>query len=294
MSFHHQLLIITRPIQKVIHQIGCKLGFINPNRLRVLLYHDVPSNEEISFYNQLVWLKKNWNIVTPLEFEEMITGKIPIIGNNLLITFDDGLLSNRVVAEKILNPLGIKAIFFVISEFIKINNHIDAREFVSENIIPKSSIKDIPNDWRNLQWIDLSALISQGHTIGHHTKMHKRLSECISESELEEEIVLSAKEVEMKLDIEIKHFAYTFGDIDSLSESALLLAGSQFNFVYSGLRGNNDNYTSPMTIRRDAAAGQLLNNEYIILNNKLLDAFLDGFADFRYISSRKILDSWAK
>ena len=111
MSFHHQLLIITRPIKKVIHQIGCKLGFINPNRLRVLLYHDVPSNEEISFYNQLVWLKKNWNIVTPLEFEEMITGKIPIIGNNLLITFDDGLLSNRVVAEKILNPLGIKAIF---------------------------------------------------------------------------------------------------------------------------------------------------------------------------------------
>ena len=42
MSFHHQLLIITRPIQKVVRQIGCKLGFISPNRLRVLLYHDIP------------------------------------------------------------------------------------------------------------------------------------------------------------------------------------------------------------------------------------------------------------
>jgi len=294
MSFHHQLLIITRPIQKVIRQIGCKLGLINPNRLRVLLYHDVPTNEEDSFYNQLVWLKKNWNIVTPLQFEEMISGKNPIIGNNLLITFDDGLASNRVVAEKILNPMGIKAIFFVISEFIKTKDHLEARKFVSKYIIPESNIKDIPNNWRNLQWHDLSALISQGHTIGHHTKMHKRLSECISESELEEEIVLSAKEMAFKLDIEIKHFAYTFGDIDSFSKEALLLASSKFNFVHSGLRGNNEKYNSPLAIRRDAATGQLSNNEYIIFNNKLLDAFLDGFADFRYISSRKKLDSWVK
>ena len=294
MSFHHQLLIITRPIQKVVRQIGCKLGLINPNRLRVLLYHDVPTNEEDSFYNQLVWLKKNWNIVTPLQFEEMISGKNPIIGNNLLITFDDGLASNRVVAEKILNPMGIKAIFFVISEFIKTKDHLEARKFVSKYIIPESNIKDIPNNWRNLQWHDLSALISQGHTIGHHTKMHKRLSECISESELEEEIVLSAKEMAFKLDIEIKHFAYTFGDIDSFSKEALLLASSKFNFVHSGLRGNNEKYNSPLAIRRDAATGQLSNNEYIIFNNKLLDAFLDGFADFRYISSRKKLDSWIK
>ena len=294
MSFHHQLLIITRPIQKVIRQIGCKLGLINPNRLRVLLYHDVPTNEEDSFYNQLVWLKKNWNIVTPLQFEEMISGKNPIIGNNLLITFDDGLASNRVVAEKILNPMGIKAIFFVISEFIKTKDHLEARKFVSKYIIPESNIKDIPNNWRNLQWLDLSALISQGHTIGHHTKMHKRLSKCISESELEEEIVLSAKEMAFKLDIEIKHFAYTFGDIDSFSKEALLLASSQFDFVYSGLRGNNINHTSPTAIRRDAAASQHLNNEYKILNNKLLGAFLDGFADFRYIDPRRKLDSWSR
>ena len=118
--FHHQLLIITRPIQKIIRQIGCKLGFINPNRLRVLLYHDIPSDEEHNFYEQLVWLKKNWNIVSPLQFELMITGKSPIIGNNLMITFDDGFYSNRVVAENFLNPLGIKAIFFVLGQIVLI------------------------------------------------------------------------------------------------------------------------------------------------------------------------------
>ena len=294
MAFHHQLLIITRPIQKLARQIGCKLGLVNPNRLRVLLYHDIPTNEEDSFYNQLVWLQKDWNIVTPLQFEEMISGKAPIEGNNLLITFDDGLASNRVIAEKILNPMGIKAIFFVVSEFIKIKNHLEARNFVSKYIIPESNIKDIPGHWRNMQWIDLSALLSQGHTIGYHTKTHKRLSECISESELEEEIVLGAKEIALKLAIDVKHFAYTFGDIDSFSKDALLLANSQFSFMYSGLRGNNEGNISSVAIRRDSAARQLSNHEYVLFNNKLLDACLDGFVDFRYISSNKKLDSWVK
>jgi len=294
MSLHHQLLIITRPIQKVIRQIGCKLGFISPNRLRVLLYHDVPVDEEDNFYKQLVWLKKDWNIITPLQFESMLLENIPIIGNNLLITFDDGFLSNRAVAEKILNPLGIKAIFFIISEFTKIKESSDARKFISDHIIPNSNLQDIPKKWRNLQWPDLAALIEQGHTIGHHTKTHKRLSECNSKGEMVDEILLSSKEIELNLDIELNHFAYTFGDISSFGKDALLLASSKFGFVYSGLRGNNINHISPMAIRRDAAASQNLNNEYKIFNNKLLGAFLDGFADFRYIYSRKKLDSWSR
>ena len=291
MSFHHQILIITRPIQKLLHQIGTKLGFINPNRLRVLLYHDIPLEEEEKFYQQLIWLKKNWNVLTPSQFEKMILGEIPIIGNNLLITFDDGMFSNLAVAEKILNPLGIKAIFFVIVEFIKIIDPLESRKFASEYLIPGSSIDDIPKYWRNLQWDDLANLTNQGHTIGHHTKMHTRLSKCNSKSELEEEIIISAKEIENHLDIEVKHFAYTFGDIDSFSKEALNMAKSQFNFIYSGLRGNNSRHTSPLAIRRDASASQFP-NEYKIIDNKLLDSFLDGFADFRYKSSRKKLDSW--
>ena len=68
----------------------------------------------------------------------MISGLEPIQDNNLLITFDDGLISNRIVAEKVLNPLGIKAIFFVVTDFIDIKNVDDARQFVADNIIPKA------------------------------------------------------------------------------------------------------------------------------------------------------------
>jgi peptidoglycan/xylan/chitin deacetylase (PgdA/CDA1 family) len=293
MSFHHQFLTVTRPIQKVIRQIGCNLGFVSLDRIRVLLYHDVPVDEEDSFYKQLTWLKKDWNILTPLQFEQMMSGKIPIIGNNLLITFDDGMLSNLAVAEKILKKLDIKAIFFVINEFIKIKDPIEARQFASECLIPGSSLNDIPKTWCNLQWGDLKNLIKQGHTIGHHTKMHSRLSNCNSKGDLEEEIITSAREIELKLGIEVKHFAYTFGDINSFSKEAMLIAKSKFSFIHSGLRGDNSVHTSPLAIRRDAAATQF-QCEYKILNNKLLSAFLDGFADFKYKSSLKKLDSWVK
>jgi peptidoglycan/xylan/chitin deacetylase (PgdA/CDA1 family) len=293
MSLHHQLLIITRPIQKVIRQIGCKLGFISSNRLRVLLYHDIPLDQEEKLYKQLILLKKDWCFITPLQFEKMALGEVPIKGNNLLITFDDGMLSNLAVAERILNKLDIKAIFFVINGFIKIKDPLEARHFASEYLIPGSSINDIPKSWGNLQWNDLKNLIKQGHTIGHHTKMHTRLSNCSSKNDLEDEIIISAKEIELKLDIKVKHFAYTFGDINSFSKEALSIAKSKFSFIHSGLRGNNSALTSPLAIRRDAAATQFP-NEYKILHNKLLGAFLDGFADFKYKSSLKKLDSWTK
>lgn len=293
MTLQHYILIITRPIQKIAHYIGCKIGLINPNRLRVLLYHDIPVHQEVNFHEQLIRLKRDWNFITPLQFEKMILGEIPIIGNNLMITFDDGMLSNLTIAEKILNKLDIKAIFFVINEFVKIKDSNKARKFASEFLIPGSNVNDIPTTWRNLQWEDLKTLIKHGHTIGHHTNMHTRLSNCNSKSELEKEIIISAKEIELKLDIEVKHFAYTFGDIDSFSKDAFTIAKTKFSFIYSGLRGNNSTLNSPLAIRRDAAASQF-SNDYKIFNNKLLDSFLDGFADFRYKSSLKKLDSWAK
>ena len=294
MSLHHQLLILTNPILRLVRKLGCKIGLINPNRLRVLIYHDIPPSEEDSFDTQIRWLKQSWNIVTPLQFENMISGELPIIGDNLLITFDDGLISNRIVAEKILNPMGIQAVFFIISDFTEIKDPFKARQFASDHIMPGSSIKDIPDHWRSLQWSDLTALINQGHTIGCHTKTHKKLSDCTSKTELKEEIVSSANKISHQLDTEIKHFAYTFGDVDSFSEVALSVARSQFSFVHSGLRGNNLNNVSPLAIRRDAVTYQLPNNEYRLFNNKLLEVFLSGFVDFRYTASREILDAWCQ
>ena len=221
-------------------------------------------------------------------------GNEPIQDNNLLITFDDGLMSNRIVAEKVLNPLGIKAIFFVVTDFIDIKNVDEAHQFIADNIIPSAKKEEIPMHWCNMQWEDLSALIEQGHTIGSHTKKHTRLSNCNNKDELIEELVISANYIESKLGKKVEHFAFTFGNIQSFSNAAMEVAKSQFSFIYSGVRGNNINNVSPLAIRRDVAAYQLLNNEYRLCDDKLLKTFLDGIADLHYINSRRKLDSWCR
>jgi peptidoglycan/xylan/chitin deacetylase (PgdA/CDA1 family) len=216
------------------------------------------------------------------------------IKNLTLITFDDGFISNRSVAEKVLNPLGIKAIFFVVTDFIDIKNVHDAHQFIAENMLPKAKKEEIPMHWCNMQWEDLFALIEQGHTIGSHTKKHTRLSSCISKDELIEELVISANYIESKLGKKVEHFAFTFGNIESFSNAAMEVAKSKFSFIYSGVRGNNTKNVSPLAIRRDVAAYQLLNNEYRLCDDKLLTTFLDGIADLRYINARRKLDSWCQ
>jgi len=293
-AMHHKLLIYIQPIFSFVRKVSIKVGFIGSNRLRVLVLHDIPPNQQLTFKKQLQELQKKWNIITPETFEKMISGNEPIKDNNLLITFDDGLISNRIVAEKVLNPLGIKAIFFVVTDFIDINNEDEAHQFIADNIIPSAKKDEIPKHWSNMHWEDLIALIDQGHTIGSHTKKHTRLSNCNNKDELIDELVISANYIESKLGKKVEHFAFTFGNIESFNNAAMEVAKSQFSFIYSGLRGNNNNNVSPLAIRRDAGAYQLSNNEYRLCDDRLLKIFLDGVADVRYLTARRKLDSWCQ
>jgi len=284
MSKSHAIIKYSYPLIKNIIPI-------NKDQLRVLTFHDVPPSQETAFKQQLIWLMETWNMVTPEEFEKLIISNKKINGKHILITFDDGFISNRIVAEKILNPLGIKALFFVISDFIEIENKSEAHKFISEYIMPEIAIENIPDSMNNMQWEDLQVLESQGHTIGCHTRKHAKLSTCDLE-ELNDEIIGSSERIYEKLGICIEHFAYPFGDIGSFSKEALGITSEHFKYIHSGIRGNNVDLTSPYAIRRDSAAVQSKNHEYIPLDNNLLDAFLAGAVDFHYRKARNIIDSW--
>jgi hypothetical protein len=95
------------------------------------------------------------------------------------------------------------------------------------------------------------------------------------------------------LGFKIEHFAYPFGNAESFSERAMKIAKQRFQFVYSGLRGDNVAGASSFTIRRDAAALQHpATNSYSVYSNSLLGSFLEGSADRFYASSRKKIDLW--
>jgi len=260
----------------------------------VLLHHDVAPQDMDKFAAQLRWLAKTWKFVTPEQFAAMISGELPIIGSNLLLTFDDGLASNRAVAEQVLNPMGIRALFFVVSELAAISDPYEARQFIARNVYLGTQAENLPRSWGNLRWGDVEALLEQGHTIGGHTRTHARLSEIESQAELEREIVGGADALQMHLRVPIEHFAYTFGNVGSFSEAAARIAKSRFRTIFSGLRGDNANGTSPFAIWRDASAVQDAHSNYLLLPNNLMGSFLEGAADLRYWQDRAILRKWMK
>jgi len=262
-----------------------KIGRRPPARLRVLLYHDIAPHQEAYFKSQLCWLSKSWQFVTPQQFSGILDGALPLERDSLLLTFDDGFLSNRGVAERILNPLKIKGIFFIVSNFSKLSKGDDWRRFVAQHIDPGLRPEDVPVSKQNMSIDDLKFLNNTGHCIGAHTANHIRLSDTLNDG-LSHEIVDSADYLEQKLGIKIEHFAYTFGDLSSFTPESLAIARRRFKYIHTGLRGDNSLITPPWAIRRDSSSP---NDPF-----HLLGALLEGGADRLYLKSLKKYESWSE
>jgi hypothetical protein len=82
----------------------------------------------------------------------------------------------------------------------------------------------------------------------------------------------------------VRHFAFPFGDFASFSMPAMRLAMTRFDFIYSGLRGNNCPDSMPCSIKRDSLKPDD--------PKSMVGAFLLGAGDFRYRRLNRILDSW--
>jgi peptidoglycan/xylan/chitin deacetylase (PgdA/CDA1 family) len=136
--------------------------------------------------------------------------------------------------------------------------------------------------YENIKLFELKNLIDRDHIIGAHTRSHKKLSKIKHESELKDEIINAADELEEKLKYKIKNFAYTFGDIKSINKSSIELATKRFDYIFSGLRGNNIKNNKIVT--REAV------NFFSDL--KLNHAILNGFYDFLYKKKLNKLEKW--
>ena len=285
MSLKHRILAAAYQPLKLGNALLRQAGGHPVGRLRVLLYHDIAPADEVRFAAQLRWLSRSWRFITPSDFAAMISGELPVLEDYLLLTTDDGFASNRRIAETVLNPMGIKAVFFIVSEFADLSDTADWRGFVAKYIYPNLTPEDVPDHWQNMTWDDLAYLLETGHSIGGHTAHHVYLSQ-VAQVELEAEIILSADALERRLGTKVEHFAYTFGDLASFSPAALAVARSRFNFIYTGLRGDNARDATPWAIRRDSMAAA-----YPVA---LVGALLEGGADKFYAGSLAEYASWGQ
>ena len=286
MNIKNIILFILYYPALIIDLIKSFLGIKN-NKLRVLLFHFIPQEETKRFQENLIWLQKYWKIVDPNTFDKMINGNQEILGNNLFLTFDDGYLSDYYITKDVLNPMGIKALFFIIPNFIKIKEQKEREDFVFNNIFPKSNESDLShnkNKLLNMTDKEINYLIASGQKIGFHTTSHQKLSSITDDEILIDEIVSGAELLENKFGISIDHFSFSFGNLESFNKKALKVAETKFKFIFTGMRGNNAKIKNPLAICRDSI--------FTNYSNQLIGSFLFGLADFIYNKKLKVYKSW--
>tara|TARA_Y100001968_G_scaffold310561_1_gene331628 strand:- start:211 stop:1023 length:813 start_codon:yes stop_codon:yes gene_type:complete len=177
-------------------------------------------------------LMKDFEFKNPINLSNIIENE----NRSLFLTFDDGFKSNRFIAERILKPRGIKAIFFITAGFINLKGD-KSKEFVQKNYYPKRSIEEsYQGEFDSLTIEDLKWLVEEGHQIGAHTENHPLLSK-LEYSKLNDEITKSANKLEKMIGKPIKHFAYPFGSLESVNEIVFELTKNRFEFAYSNIRG---------------------------------------------------------
>ena len=271
----------------ILKNLYSVLGEKNNSQLRIIILHDVLKKDEIKFQELIEYLKKNWNIISPNQFKQIITNEHLHNNNkkNILLTFDDGYKSQKLIAEKYLDPLNIKALFFVVSDFIKLNSTEDSHQFIKNNFfktINKSC--HLTSETSNMNISDLLYFISKGHTIGGHTKTHTQLSKIKDQNILTDEVINSTHDLEYKLNnYKIEDFAYTFGDLDSIDKVSAKMIINNYKYLYTGLRGNNLNINSRV-LRRDA-----INFSEPI---QVMSSYINSYIDFLYTQKLNKLEKW--
>jgi peptidoglycan/xylan/chitin deacetylase (PgdA/CDA1 family) len=197
------------------------------------MYHHIPIDKIKIFEKQInYFIKDGWEFVEPTD---LYNKKIFNTKKKLLLTFDDGFYSNKIIAKKILKKFNIKAIFFVPSKFVEMNNLELVNKFIKYNLELKK-ISYLNQSKVNMGYEDLKELINLKHEIGGHTKNHKHLSAVLSNFVKKNEINNSFNKNFLKKN---NYFSFPFGTKQDVDQQSLKLSLKFYDYVFTGIRGNN-------------------------------------------------------
>ena len=199
---------------------------LKKDSIYVINYHATYPKYEKNFINQIKFYKKYFEIIDEKtlidEHQSLKTNLKP----RILITFDDGHITNFNLASKILDTFNIKASFFIP---VNVIGRKTEKTIPEENkvLLDKYNIlSDLSEDNKNLlsrltmTWENIIDLDNRGHFIGSHGSNHVRLSKELSDDQLDYEISKSKEIIEEKLKKKINSFCWIVGDKKSYTKKA--------------------------------------------------------------------------
>lgn len=205
---------------------------------RALLFHDIAETQRKAFSDLVARLHAKDRLITPAQ---AAAG-----ANGVLLTFDDGFQSNLEVAETILAPLNVKALFFICPGLSSLSGESQSQAIAANVFDGKRGAGNL----KIMDWGGVERLLALGHEIGSHTRDHKRLT-ALTPDARNEQIEGAAEDFKARIGSIPQWFAYTFGDAGSIDLASLEIIAKFHRYCRSGVRGSNHPGVSPYALRAD-------------------------------------------
>lgn len=201
--------------------------------VRILILHDVPEGQFAALDELVDYLQRTCGLIGPAEAEARLAGRVPADGRApALLSFDDGFVSNFRAAAEILEPRGVRALFFVCPGLIDLDPAARAAA-IGANVFRGRRGAD---GLDLMDWERLARLAAAGHEIGCHSASHIRMAG-LEPAELEAEVAGAKARLAERMGRATPWFAFPFGDVDSIDAGALAAIGRHFPLCRSGVRG---------------------------------------------------------
>lgn len=163
-------------------------------------------------------LDNGFNPISISDYCNYVNGEVELPNNPIIITFDDGYLSNYELAFPILQEYNVPATIFIVTST------------VGEDM--NGGKVNTPHfTWEHAKEMENSNLIE----IHSHSHTHKKMSD-LSEEDLEYEMKTSKDLIQSKLNKEEVVFAYPYGGYNDFT----LRKGNELGFILQVLVEDND------------------------------------------------------
>jgi peptidoglycan/xylan/chitin deacetylase (PgdA/CDA1 family) len=261
-----------------------KRGVSGGKFIRAINYHCIPSIFETQFEKQLQFYKKYFSDVNEDDlndflFQKKWNKKKP----GIIISFDDGDLSNYSLAAPLLEKYGFTGWFFIPTSYSRCDPSLQ-RKFAARHSI---TYCETGNPRIAVSLNELRDLVKRGHVIGSHTQHHCRFHSIIDRNVLNDEIIGSKEVLGHTVGRKISAFSWVGGESDSYSSQAAHLiseAGYQFSFMTN---------SSPILFNTNSLQLQRTNIE-ASWSESLVKFQLSGLMDLAYFYKRRRINLLTK
>ncbi|MBQ7516162.1 MAG: polysaccharide deacetylase family protein [Schwartzia sp.] len=191
--------------------LACLL--FEPPGIPVLNYHQI-NNRDVNpltltteeFAAEMDFLKNaGYTTITADELADALENGAPLPEKPVLITFDDGYIDNYENAYPILKERGMKAMIFLISDYVG----------------------QYPN---YLTWEQARTMQKDGISFGSHTLSHAVLTQC-TPAEVKKQLAESRRAIEWRLGQPVRFLAYPCGFTTGVIEEQVRDAGYRAAFT---------------------------------------------------------------